>query len=101
MIMLVLMGYIHVAPSAVDDFHADVQEISRSTRAENGCLFYGISLDDRVAGRFLVAERWRDEDALKTHLQRQETVVFLEKWSGSMKGDLQAYNVQGQRTLAN
>nr|WP_245511116.1 hypothetical protein [Martelella mediterranea] len=33
--------------------------MSLSTKAEEGCLFYGITLDDRPTGRFLVAERWR------------------------------------------
>ncbi len=98
--MLVLMGYLHVDPSEVDDFDADVQEISRSTTAETGCLFYGISLDDRSAGRFLVAERWQDEDALQVHLETDETRAFLRKWEGRMKGDLNAYDVIRERLLA-
>ncbi len=98
--MLVLMGYLHVDPSEVDDFDADVQEISRSARAETGCLFYGISLGDRTAGRFLVAERWRDKDALQVHLETDETRAFLRKWEGKMKGDLNAYDVIGERSLA-
>lgn len=97
--MLVLMGYLRVDPSEIDDFKSDVQEISLSTRAEDGCLFYGISLDDRTAGRFLVAELWRDEDALKVHLKRQDTRAFLGKWASRMQGDLRAYDVTGERPL--
>ena len=95
--MLILMGYIHIDPLDVDAFVRDVQAISLSTKAEEGCLFYGVTLDDREAGRFLVAERWRDEAALTAHLARAETLTFLKTWSDRMKGDLQTYAVMEER----
>ncbi|WP_348633716.1 putative quinol monooxygenase [Martelella mediterranea] len=49
----------HTEPQDVDAFIRAIQAISLSTKAEEGCLFYGITLDDRPTGRFLVAERWR------------------------------------------
>lgn len=91
--MLILMGYIYLDPFDVDAFFADVQAISLSMRAEQGCLFYSITLDDRPAGRFLVAERWQDRESLTTHLERMETRAFLKTWKGRMKSDLQAYEV--------
>ncbi len=91
--MLILMGYIHIDPLDVDAFIHDVQAISLSTKAEEGCLFYGITLDDRSAGRFLVAECWRDQEALTAHLARAETLAFLKTWGDRMKGDLQTYEV--------
>ncbi|WP_180899004.1 putative quinol monooxygenase [Martelella soudanensis] len=95
--MLILMGYIHIDPLDVDAFVRDVQAISLSTKAEEGCLFYGITLDDRPTGRFLVAERWRDQDALTAHLARAETLAFLTSWGDRMKGDLQTYEVPEER----
>lgn len=95
--MLILMGYIHIDPPDVDAFIRDVQTISLSTKAEEGCLFYGITLDDRPAGRFVVAERWRDQAALTAHLARAETLTFLETWGERMKGDLQTYEVMEER----
>ncbi|MCM5552926.1 antibiotic biosynthesis monooxygenase [Pleomorphomonas sp. NRK KF1] len=71
--------------------------MSLSTKAEEGCLFYGIALDDRPTGRFLVAERWRDQEALTAHLARAETLAFLTDWSARMKGDLQTYEVPEER----
>jgi len=91
--MLILMGYIHIDPPDVDAFVRDVQAISLSTKAEEGCLFYGFTLDDRPTGRFLVAERWRDQAALTCHLARAETLAFLKTWGDRMKGDLQTYEV--------
>ena len=97
--MLILMGYIHTDPLDVDAFVRDVRTISFSTKAEEGCLFYGITLDDRPTGRFLVAERWRDREALTAHLARPETLAFLSDWGERMKGDLQTYEVM-ERALA-
>ncbi|GAB2188092.1 putative quinol monooxygenase [Roseibium sp. LAB1] len=91
--MLILMGYIHIAPQDVDAFADDVRTISLSTTAEDGCLFYGITLDDRATGRFLVAERWRDQEALIAHLATAETVAFLALWGDRMKADLRTYQV--------
>lgn len=95
--MLILMGYIHIDPLDVDAFVRDVRTISLSTKAEEGCLFYGITPDDRPAGRFLVAERWRDQEALTAHLERPETLAFLTNWGDRMKGDLQTYEVLEER----
>lgn len=91
--MLILIGHIHIDPQEVDAFVCDVQAISLSAKAEEGCLFYGITLDDRPTGRFLVAERWRDQEALTAHLARAETLAFLKTWGDRMKGDLQTYEV--------
>lgn len=97
--MLILMGYIHIDPSDVDAFATDVQAVSLGTRTEEGCLFYGITLDDRPAGRFLVAERWQDQEALTAHLEKAETLAFLKTWKERMKSDLQAYEVLKERPL--
>jgi len=97
--MLILMGYIHIDPSDVEAFTTDVQAVSLGTRAEEGCLFYGITPDDGPAGRFLVAERWQDREALTVHLEKAETLAFLKTWKDRMKSDLQAYDVLEERPL--
>ncbi len=86
--MIILTGYISVDPTDVDVFLRDVQAISLDTKAEAGCLFYGIALDDRSSGRFLVAERWRDQQALTAHLERAETLSFLQTWTARMRAEL-------------
>ncbi|TNB47788.1 antibiotic biosynthesis monooxygenase [Martelella lutilitoris] len=95
--MLILMGYIHIDPPDIDAFVRDVQVISLRTKPEKSCLFYGITLDDRPTGRFLVAERWQDREALTAHLARAETLTSLTTWGDRMKGDLQTYTVMAER----
>jgi quinol monooxygenase YgiN len=97
--MVILMGYIYLNPSDVSDFLADVQAITPSTRAEKGCLFYTVTLEDASAGRMLVAERWQDEESLTAHLQAEETKTFLEKWASRMKSDVLRYDVSNERSL--
>ncbi len=71
--MLIVTGYVHVEPSDVDAFAADIQALARITRQRNGSLSYGVAVDDPLAGRLLVVERWRDQAALawfkKCHFQ--------------------------------
>ena len=97
--MIILMGYIHLNPSDVSEFLADVQAITRSTKAQDGCLFYTVTLDDASAGRMLVVERWRDEQSLDAHMQTQETKTFLEKWASRMQSDVLRYNASNERSL--
>ncbi|SFB23152.1 Antibiotic biosynthesis monooxygenase [Lentibacillus halodurans] len=68
--MIVLMGYLHLNTSDVNEFTTDVQVIASSTRAEKGCLFYAVTLEDARAGRMLIVERWQDQESLTAHLER-------------------------------
>jgi quinol monooxygenase YgiN len=97
--MIIVMGYIHLDPSDVNEFFTDVQAITPSTKAEKGCLFYTVSLDDAPAGRLLVVERWRDQESLTAHLQTQETTAFVEKWLSRMKGSVLKYDASNERSL--
>jgi len=97
--MLVIMGYIDLDPADVEGFVSDIRAISSSTKAEKGCLFYSIALDDGAAGRFVVAQRWQDRQALAAHLEKGETLAFLTAWNDKMKSDLNEYEVLSGRPL--
>jgi quinol monooxygenase YgiN len=47
----------------------------------------------------LVAERWRDQQSLTAHIQRKETVAFVQKWSGRMQSDVLKYDASNERSL--
>lgn len=97
--MLVIMGYIDLDPADVDAFVSDIRAISSSTKAEKGCLFYSIALDDGLAGRFVVAQRWQDRQALAAHIEKRETLAFLTAWKDKMKSDLHEYEVLSGQPL--
>lgn len=97
--MIMLIGYIHLNPSDVNEFTADVQAIASSTRAEKGCLFYAVTLEDARAGRMLIVERWQDQESLTAHFERQETVTFLKKWGNRIKSDILKYDASNERSF--
>jgi len=91
--MLILIGYIHLAASDVAAFSADVRAASAITRAEKGCLFYRISLDDAQAGRMLLVQRWLDQACLDAHLATAAAAAFLTRWQGRLAIDVQQFAV--------
>ena len=98
--MIVLMGYIHLKPSDVQEFLADLQTIAAGTRAERGCLFYASALEDASSGRMLLVERWLDEDALTAHLHGPNAASFQQKWANRTRVDVQRYEVFSEQPLA-
>ncbi len=91
--MVILMGYIHLEPSDVRDFLADLEIIAAGTRAERGCLFYAIALEDAPSGRMLLAQRWLDEDAFTAHLAGPHAASFQQEWANKVRVDIQRYEV--------
>ncbi|MCB8837247.1 putative quinol monooxygenase [Aurantimonas sp. VKM B-3413] len=97
--MLIVNGYIHLAPSDVGQFVADMATFARTTRARDGCLFYAVAPDDPSTGRMLVAERWRDQAALDAHLSAYDTIAFVERWQGRMRSGLAKFDAGNERVL--
>ena len=91
--MIVLMGYLYVEPSDVREFIADLVAIAAGTRAERGCLFYAVVLEDVPSGRMLLAQRWSDEYALAAHLAGPNAALFQQKWGHRVRLDVQRYQV--------
>ncbi|WP_369920428.1 putative quinol monooxygenase [Marinomonas polaris] len=44
--MIILTGYVHLKPEDINEFVEDIRKITSSTRAEKGCLFYNIVVED-------------------------------------------------------
>lgn len=56
--MLIVTGYVHLDPTDVERFVADIATLIDIIRARGGCLFYAVALDDPLAGR-LADRRYR------------------------------------------
>ncbi|OXL85825.1 hypothetical protein BCV73_24165 [Paenibacillus sp. SSG-1] len=97
--MIILMGYVHLNPSDVNEFTADVQSVVSSTRAEKGCLFYAFTTEDALAGRMLTVQRWQDQESLSAHVERHESAPFLNKWGRRMKMDILKYDITNERSF--
>ncbi|MFC5447021.1 putative quinol monooxygenase [Paenibacillus aestuarii] len=97
--MILLLGYVHLNPSDVNEFTADVQAVVTSTRVEKGCLFYAFTLEDAPAGRILTVQRWEDQESLTAHVERHEYAPFLKKWGNRMRMDIQKYDILNERSF--
>lgn len=98
--MVIIVGEITIAPGKLDAFLAEVEKIEQITRQEDGCISYAMALDDAATGKIAVSERWRDEAALRTHLETETVKQFVEKCGPmmlSMDGSL--YDAQNERPI--
>ena len=97
--MLIVTGYMHIDPSDLSRFHAELQAVALIVRQRSGNLSYDAAVDDAQAGRLLIAERWHDQAALNTHLGAPETKAFVQRWQGKMRGDIRKYDASNERDL--
>jgi len=98
--MIIVLGHVRIDPSDAEAFCRDIREIDPSNKPNSGCLFYSVAAVDPSIGRMLVAERWRDQQSLTAHLQRPETLAFVQAWSGRMQGDVRRYDASNERPLS-
>ena len=92
------MGYVHLDPSDVKEFLADIEVIGPGTRAEKGCLFYAVTLGDARAGRMVVAEPWQDQAPLTAHLEGPQTASF-QRWMNRIRIEVLRYDASNERPL--
>jgi quinol monooxygenase YgiN len=97
--MLIVTGYIYVDPSSVAEFVQDLQNLAIATRQRDGNLSYDAAVDDPLAGRLLIAERWRDQAALTAQLHAADTMAFVDRWGDTIRGEVLKYDVLRERAL--
>jgi len=97
--MLIVMGDMHIDPSDVRQFLAELKELAVVTRQRPGNISYDAALDDPGTGRLLIAERWTDQAALSAHLDAEETKAFVARWQGRMHGDVRKFDASNERGL--
>ena len=97
--MLIVSGYMYVEPSSVVEFVQDLKKLALATRQRDGNLAYDAAVDDPLAGRLLIAERWRDQAALTAHLDATDTMGFVDRWGPTIRGEVFKYDALRERGL--
>jgi len=97
--MLIITGHMHVDPADLAPFIADLQALATETRKRPGCISYAAAVDNPHAARLLISERWADQAALSAHLQAADTIAFIRRWSGKMRGDIRKYDAFNERDI--
>lgn len=76
--MLLIVGYVHVDPTDVPQFIANLKKLAVSTRKRAGNFAYDAEIEGLAAGRLLISERWADQQALTAHLNAADTASETE-----------------------
>jgi quinol monooxygenase YgiN len=97
--MLIITGYMHVDPADVAQFMTELNALASATRKRPGSITYDAAVDDPRSGRLLISERWTDQAALSAHLQAADTMAFVGRWSGKMRGDIRKYDASNERDI--
>ena len=74
--MLIVTGSAKVDPGAVPQLKIAAADMMAATRAEAGCEFYSLAIEDEAAGVMTIAERWADEASLRAHMATPHMATF-------------------------
>lgn len=98
--MIGIMGTLTMTAEAMKTYTADMNAMVEEVRAEDGCVFYSVLVENHEAGLVSISEIWRDEAAWAVHFQQPWTTAFFEKYGPQMIGStLQMYDMSNQRDL--
>jgi len=97
--MLIITGYMQVDPADLAQCMTELNALASTTRKRPGSITYDAAVDDPQSGRLLISERWIDQAALSAHLQAADTIAFVSRWIGKMRGELKKYDALNERDI--
>ncbi|MGF7228324.1 putative quinol monooxygenase [Pantoea agglomerans] len=97
--MLIISGHMYIDPSILEQFMGELKLLANAVRQRHGNLSYNAAVEDYQTGSLLISEQWVDQDALNAHLIKTDTVEFINRWQGKMKGELFKYGACDERGL--
>ena len=68
--MLMVIGKMKMAQSAMDDIAEDIVKLVPQVLKEDGCVHYSLAVENNKNGLIAVCEVWRDDAALTVHLEQ-------------------------------
>lgn len=98
--MIVITGQIFTDQETLPKLYARLKVLCAPTRAEDGCLFYHMAMEDAEKGIILAAEGWRDAEALQAHLAQPAITELLSDFAGTFSNDVQIHEVSSSQKLS-
>lgn len=94
--MIFVQGTMNIEPGCVAEFERDVAAMIDRVKAEDGCSFYSLLVEDAATGLINVIEIWRDDAALAVHFTTPWIAAFFAKYSPKIQAStVQIYDVAG------
>ena len=75
-LMILIHGYADFRPEERDRVAAAAVDMQAASRAEDGCVHYGLSWDASEPNRIHLLEIWRDAEAYDGHKGSEHGVAF-------------------------
>ncbi|NTF91618.1 antibiotic biosynthesis monooxygenase [Agrobacterium rhizogenes] len=97
--MLIVTGYMHVDSGDLTQFMSELKVLAVNTRKRPGAIAYEAAVEDPQSRRLLISERWTDQAALSAHLRASDTIAFVSRWSGKMRGEIRKYDATNERDI--
>ncbi|CAN5435635.1 hypothetical protein BH10PSE12_BH10PSE12_32550 [soil metagenome] len=97
--MIVITGQIFTDPETLPKLYARLKALCEPSRAEAGCLFYNMGMEDAEKGVIMAMEGWSDQAALDTHLALPAIKALLDDFGGTFTNDVQIHEVSGSQRL--
>ena len=99
--MIVIAGYLTIAPDQHEAALDAVRPCVELTRAEDGNLDYCFSFDANTADRLNVFERWESEEAMNAHMATADLAEMMAAIGPCIGGavSLVRYDVSGTSTI--
>lgn len=99
--MILVQGWVRLAPGEIDRLKPDVVAMARATREEEGCLDYAFAVDLAEPDLLRLTERWTDQTALDLHLASPHMGAFNKAIAGAkiLAGNIKAHTGDETRTL--
>jgi quinol monooxygenase YgiN len=99
--MIVLTGSIRIPADKLDAARPLMRVLIEETRKEDGCLSYSFGQDVLDPGRIVIAEAWRDEDAVRAHLGAPHFIAWRDAGDslGVTDRQLTIYEVSSSKPL--
>lgn len=91
--MIVVTGLIHTDAETLPNLLTRLQALCEPSRAEDGCIFYHMGLEDAEKGTIMAMEAWRDMDALTVHLAQPGILKLLSDFEGRYSNDVSVHTV--------
>jgi quinol monooxygenase YgiN len=97
--MLIVTGCLYVSSGDIERFLVEFQTLAIDTRQREGNISYDAAIEERQSGKLILIERWADQTALSAHLNALDTLQFVDRWQGLMRGDIRKYDASNERDL--
>ena len=99
--MIIVEGWVRLAPGEIDRMRPLAAEMMRQTRAEPGCLDYAFAADLAEPDLLRVIERWVDQAALDLHFTSAHMAQFNQALAGAqlLGASVKAYAAEEARVI--